>query len=354
MPPTSSILSTHSRRRLKLYFASLARDRAESRNKIGNLVGVNAHRVTEWVSGNRLMSPEKAFDLGNALRSEFGWSTSGIEFLWACAYWPEVLAILKHLSADDQANGPELAVMLYSWLPSRMFAMELAGIELRLQEKFDIASPDLRNQIYVYPTLLGDPVPNLVNADLRARVGAVMEADPGAREIERYYSDSSEQRYDEDGNRHDTCERLDDVCQSAAFQERIIHAWERYNNGELEGNHTLAARVGTSAVIARIERHIIDAMIEASRRLNEVIFPSYAVPRIWRMSAGWIYEINQKAATKWFVALPDNFLNVPEVYLRDDEEVRREMEFYKEAEEQQRREAMNEHEPVYLPDVDPG
>lgn len=341
MPPTSAILSEHSRRRLKVYLSTLMRDRPESKNKIGGLVGVNAHRVTEWLSGNRLISPEKAFDLGNALRVEFGWATSGIEFLWACAYWPEILAILKYMSADDANNGAELAVRLYSWLPMRMFETELGDIELRLREKFGIITPDLRNQIYDYPTM-AEFLPHLVDAEAQKRIVAVMESDPGAREIQRYYSDSAQQRYDEDGKRHDTCEHLDDLCQSEGFQERIVHAWERYNNGELEGKRSQDPHLKTLATVARIERYIIDAMIETSRKLNEVLFPSYAVPRVWRMSAGWIYEINPTAARKWFVALPDNFVNLPDVFIRDDQQNRAEAELDALAEEQQQLDEMNE------------
>ena len=95
MPPTSAVLSAQSRRRVQRYLGQLMNERTESRKKIGSLVGVNAHRVTEWASGKRLISPEKAFEFGEALRINFGWPTSGVEFLWACAYWAEVLCILK-------------------------------------------------------------------------------------------------------------------------------------------------------------------------------------------------------------------------------------------------------------------
>jgi hypothetical protein len=313
MPPTSSAQSEHSRRRLKLYLAALMHGRTESRTRIGSLVGASASRASDWINGKRLLSPEKAFDLGNALR-RVGWPTSGIEFLWACAYWPEVLSLLKYIAAQDET----LAVRLYSWLPHRMLILELNEIRIRLKEKFDL-DPS-RVERYANKHLLFDAFPvDLPDKDLRSGIQAMMELDPGAREIERYFSDASESRYDECGSLEELRCELTRDCSSNLAQEQIEQAWERFNNGELEQGRSFGIKPNAVWAIARFEMHVIDAVIEASSKLNDVMFPSYVVPRIWRMAASWLYEIGKEAPAHFFPALPDNFVNVPEVNIRERE-----------------------------------
>jgi hypothetical protein len=142
--------------------------------------------------------------------------------------------------------------------------------------------------------------------------------DPGAREVLRYARDRAHLRSEPDGERHDICEWLDSHCSSTAFQAHIARAWERYQNSELAVTHgSLGGRAGTSAALLRIEIDIIDALIEAARNLHATIFPSYAIPKIWRMLAGWVYEIDERAAAAWAVALPDNFVNIPDVSQRN-------------------------------------
>jgi hypothetical protein len=320
MPPTSSAQSEHSRRRMKAYFSGLQRDRDVSKNKIGALVDVNSFRVSEWTSGRRLMSPEKAFDLGTALRSEFGWPTSGVEFLWACGYWSDVLSIIKHLAADGHPRATDSAIMLYCWLPLRMLEFEHQEITARLRDKHGIDDAQLRYTFQLaYPETSW--LENLGRPDLLKQVRDLGQIDPGAGEIQRYYLDNSTGRYDEDGNLEELRAELEFLCRTDAFQNRIERAWQSYYNGELD-SRAIASRVGTSEAIGLFELHIIDALIEASRKLNDVMHPSYAVPRIWRMSAAWIYDIDEEAAHHWIPTLPDNFVNVPEARTREEAHLR--------------------------------
>ena len=52
------------------------------------------------------------------------------------------------------------------------------------------------------------------------------------------------------------------------------------------------------------------------------MFPSYAAPRIWRLLAPWIYEIDPYLTTEWAAALPDPFVNVTDLRARDEAEDR--------------------------------
>jgi len=263
------------------------------------------------------MSAEKAFDLGDALRTEFGWRTSGIEFLWACGYWAEILSVIKYLSAEAEADGPVLAIKLYSWLPSRMFNFEQAEITARLHEKFNY-DPDVLGKLNDY-WAMGDPDIFFAHDQLRP----VAESDQGASEMQRYFLDRSMSRLSWAAT--EIQEELEGCCESGAFQEHVTRAWQRFNNGDLADNRTLAAGVGTAHAIAAIEMHVIDAVTAAARSLSDVLFPSFAIPRIWRMAAGWVYEIDHSDdTTHWVTALPDNFVNVPDVAHRNDEEARSE------------------------------
>jgi hypothetical protein len=315
-------MAEHIRRRLKRYFALLMRERSESKNKIGSLVGVSGNRITQWSTGERVMSPEKAFDLGDALRTELEWQTSGIEFLWACGYWAEILSVFKHLSADLEDGGPGLAIKLYSWLPSRMFDFERDEITDRLAEKFhfDPGVLGTLNDIWAMGIPdIGEPDIILAHNQLRA----IAEEDHGASELQRYFLDRSMSRQSWAGMEVQV--ELESLCETSVFQDHVTRAWHSFNNGDLADNRAFAARVGTAHKIATMEMHVIDAITAAARNLSEVLFPSFAVPRIWRMAAGWVYEIDRSGdAAHWASALPDNFVNVPDVNRRNDEEARSE------------------------------
>lgn len=315
-------MAEHVRRRLRRYFEVLMRERLESKNKIGSLVGVSGNRVTQWSTGERVMSPEKAFDLGDALRSELGWQTSGIEFLWTCGYWAEILSVLKHLSADLEAGGPSLAIKLYSWLPSRMFDFERAEINDRLQDKFHFDPGVLKTLNDIWSIGIPDiDEPDIIMAHNQLRL--IAENDHGASELLRYFLDRSMSRESWAGMEIQV--ELESICEASAFQEQVTRAWHSFNNGDLANNRAFAARVGTAHKIAMVEMHVIDAITVAARNLSEVLFPSFAIPRIWRMAAGWVYEIDRlNDAAHWASALPDNFVNVPDVMRRNNEEARSE------------------------------
>jgi hypothetical protein len=319
MPPASRTLADRSKRRLALYLAKLMTGRSESKNRIGSLVSVNATRVKAWVSGQRYMSPDTAFVFGEALRSQLRWETSGVEFLWVCGHWAEIIEILKYLSADDDSDdataGPESAVMLYSWLPTSMFEFEKENIERRFKECYDIDDAEFWRRIRLRDSYSGAPVD-----DLLARIYNIVEKhEPGGREVFRYADDASQMRAPEGHQLVDAEKALRELapkCQSEAFHARIARAWERYNQGELAvSSNTLAAPVGTSVKIIEIELDFIEAAAHAARKLNEAVFPSYAVPRIWRMIAGWIDSV-APGYDRYIAALPDTFVSASEVQSR--------------------------------------
>jgi transcriptional regulator with XRE-family HTH domain len=294
VPIASSQQAKHTKRRVARYLASLMKDGSDSLTSIGKLVGVSASRVADWSSGKRVISPEKAFELGSALRLELGWRTSGIEFLWATGYWSEVLGVLKYLALDSEL-GTDATVMLYSWLPQRMILYEIEEVEARLRDRFAI---DV----------------DATSEDVRSFLETIVASDPGSGEADRYFTERS--LYQSDVNRQRLCADLDADCGSHEFHGRILSAWERYNNADLEGTPSLEVTVKFANPFAVFELHIIDAVIDASRRLNEHIFPSYVIPKIWRLSAGWLYEIADSGPSVWFPAIPTNFLTAADRDLR--------------------------------------
>jgi hypothetical protein len=300
MPPRSSVQAEHSKRRMKRYFSTLMSNPAETPSRIASVASVAASRATAWLSGQRLISAETAFDIGMAFRSEFGWKTSGIEFLWAAGYWADVLSIIKYL-ALDRDFGTDAAVMLYSWLPQRMAKFECAEITARFADKYQADSP-----------FSDQPVQSgFFESEQMQRI---ISTEPGAREIERYYE--AFLGFDLDRDRRLKREELNEEFESDEFQERISTAWQRYNNGEFEGAPRLSAVLSNFNAVALFEMHIINATIKAARSLNDVMFPSYAIPKIWRLSAGWLYEIANSGPSIWFPALPDNFMNQSDVDLQ--------------------------------------
>jgi hypothetical protein len=263
--------------------------------------------------------------LGEAARVELDWETSGVELLWAAGHFPQIVSILKYLAADGEAEGPTSAVMLYSWLPSRMIEFERANIRMRFKDKYHIDGTDVFD-------LMG---PNFMAMDSfapdwseqphvdEALLREALALDSGAREAERYARDQSQFRYDGVGPSLDTTLDLESRCESEAFRSRVLQAWQRYIARELEvSGSELALRVVASAAVVRIEMHVVDAMIRSAEMLGDVMYPSYAVPKLWRMLSGWIYEIDEIAAKKWMEALPDTFVNRQDVRARDESEKR--------------------------------
>lgn len=323
MPRTSAFFAGCSRWRLTRYFAPLIEANPHSKNQLASLVGVPASRITLWASGERLLTAEKAFELGEAVRTNLGWATSGLEFLWAAGYWPQILEVLKEVASDVDAGGPALAAELYAWLPNRMWPFELANIESRLAQNFGIARPALFSFIaggFHMADFLGE-------ATFKAGVIAALHSDPGAHEVLRF-ADAASHVTSRMGNAviRTMLEGLDERCQSAQAYDLIARAWERYQNPRSRVSRPPTPGAGArgetrerSAARSDIHAYVIDALIEAAASLGNELFPSYAIPPIWRMLAGWLYAIDRPGTATWSVLLPDNFVNMPEVMRRDDE-----------------------------------
>jgi hypothetical protein len=321
MPPATRLVADCSKARLSRYLRTLMDGKNDSKTKIGALVSTNATRVKAWTSGQRYMSPDIAFALGEGLRSDLGWKTSGVEFLWACGHWSEIIEILKYMSAGPSVDangvvgGPDLAAMLYSWLPGTMLDFEKENIEARFFDIYGVSHERF------WETIRPDQGFARSEDEFVVNLQRVLESvETGGREIFRYAADSSGTRHPKGHFLVDSKKALSELTvqvRSEFFFDRIVDAWERYNQGDLAGpSSILAAPNGTSAKIVEIELHVLDALIDAARKLNESIFPSYAIPRIWRMLAGWIDNVvpNHEVFT---AALPDSFVSASEVQSRD-------------------------------------
>jgi hypothetical protein len=228
MPTTSKQQAQHTRRRIAKYISSLLGAHQRSLNSIGELIDVPASRIAEWRTGSRVITAETAFDLGDRLRSSFGWPTSGIEFLWAAGYWDKVLSVVKYLALDPTL-GTDAAVMLYSWLPKRFIQFEVDEISTRLREKFEIEiawPPDNVESPYNYSVQFS-PAGAMKNA---------LENDPGAGEAEQYFDAT---RHFSNADREEAYARLESDCSSDDFRERVARAWTRYCNAEFEGTPSL-------------------------------------------------------------------------------------------------------------------
>lgn len=299
MPVASAQQAEHTKRRVARYLKSLLDERAASLSSVGKLLDVSASRVSAWMMGSRVISVDKAFELGDELRKS-GWRTSGTEFLWAAAYWADVLNVVKYLALDPDF-GTDAAVMLYSWLPQRLIQFEINEITARLRDKFDIAVPE---EIFDTTEINDARRIALELAESPAMRDLIM-SDPGAAEAGRYFEQSPFQSTAAHAE-------LDNLCSSNAFQERVLRAWSRYNNAELEGTPSLKVAALAPNPFAALELHVINAVIYASRRLNEHVFPSYVIPKIWRLSAAWLYEVGESEPSVDFPALPRNFLTTSE------------------------------------------
>lgn len=123
------------RQRWAKYLALLKGSTGEpiSNEKLARVLGEGTKRIREWLKGEkRGISPGKAFDSANVLRDELGLATSGLECLYACGFWPELLDLFKHVSTDRLGGGPQIATYAYCVLPDVRFERLVFGEALRI------------------------------------------------------------------------------------------------------------------------------------------------------------------------------------------------------------------------------
>jgi hypothetical protein len=313
-----------------MYFSDFIASKAVTKTRIGVLAGVPVSRVSQWVNGERLMTPEKAFEVGEALRDSCNLETSGAEFLWAGGYWPQILELIKHLATQGD-RGLREAVFLFCWLPWRMHSFEIRVVNRRFAQKLGRTEIDLqseltqaRNTRSIIKLAKGADSDHILaewqpswqsNLELEAQIQDEMSIDPGGREAERYLLDDLMPRYERTQDEFpELIEGLDEVCRSESVRSSIANALEHYFNGSLDSlSHVL---VGSPTIAGRIELEVIDAMIYAADKLNKAMLPTYAAPRIWRMVGAWLYEIAPDLMSEFSKALPDNFVTHPELLAR--------------------------------------
>lgn len=133
MPPCNAALARNVKARWSTYLTELLRHDQLSRSAVARVLEVPVSRISLWLAGERLVTPESAFEIGEKLHEKLSLPTSGAEALYACGYFAELFGLLKHLSVDFAAEGDLLAVDLYCWLPAYLFPIEskLLGAQQR-------------------------------------------------------------------------------------------------------------------------------------------------------------------------------------------------------------------------------
>ena len=172
--------------------------------------------------------------------------------------------------------------MLYSWLPSQMFEFKLAEIRTRFEQKHNIG-PSLRD-CFVHSPFTSPQAPTARWLFLRLRRMSNCECRPQRplwnliQAQERSSDISATVRTRVLTN---LGIELRPATSSTMIAGAKIFRAESLTLGSaittvtwLFSNEILAARVRTSATIARIEMDLIDTMIDAAHKLNEAIFPS--------------------------------------------------------------------------------
>jgi len=307
MPPRNKAQSEFIKQRVRKYFAQLLSEKGASKSKIAAMLDVSASRVSEWRRGERVMMPRTAFKLGERLRAD-GWPTSGIEFLWATGAWTEILGLIKIMALRPTIS--ESALKLYCWLPGRMLAFERSLIGDRLREKFGVEmSTELAADLIFEWYLDGSADLDGKSQDIR-RLKNFVERDPGAREIYRYFSDDRASRA------HDVQVELDAECTGVEFHKALQLTWQEQLRATPRPNEK---HLGSAAEVNLLELHLLDGIIEATWRIDGHVFPSFVIPKIWRMCAGWFYEIGDSGPSYYFPVLPGNFLTTADDLLRDRE-----------------------------------
>jgi len=124
MPPCNAALARNVKARWSTYLTELLRHDKLSRSAVARVLDVPVSRISLWLAGERLVTAESAFEIGETLHEKLGLPTSGVEVLYACGYFAELFELLKHLSVDYAAEGDLLAVDIYCWLPAYLFPIE--------------------------------------------------------------------------------------------------------------------------------------------------------------------------------------------------------------------------------------
>jgi hypothetical protein len=312
MPPRTRVQSEYLKKRIAAYFAKLLEEKNASKKKLGMMLGVSTSRVNQWMSGDRGMMPEIAFFSGEQFRKN-GWQTSGIEFLWAAGFWSEVLTVIKVLSVGSSVT--EAALILFCWLPYRMIDFERALVKDRLLNTFGITLEECDIAGRLDEFAFSGSVASVIEVDAAQgdleRLAFFARSDPGARECAGFLNDHAALR-----RSNESFTALDEGCNTSEFHDAIDQAWRQRMRSHVVAD---VKNLGMDRIANLFDLYLIDGIIGASRLIDGQMFPSFAIPKLWRLCTGWFHEIGDSGPTGLFPALPDHFMTVSDrVFIRQE------------------------------------
>ncbi len=267
--------------RLRLYLKPLLGRNGLTTTALANALGevglgeISSSRVSEWVKGERIAKPETAFAIGETLRERFGFRTSGMEALYACGHFCDLLRLFKELTIHSEESGTK-AVFAYCALPF---------IHKRLDdESLLTALLDTRPDAERYRELV------------RGASRALFEL-----RLEPLLRDAD---WETDFICSDASVRAVREIRDADALPAIQGAWTNVNRSRTSSSHKITPIFVPNASATET----IGAIIELSRerRLRNSV-PTIAGAYLWRLASEWASETNPYAFEYFNIALPALF-----------------------------------------------